>query len=684
MDLHTLINNIQWGLMLDITVVDILQMLIMTAVVFYLCKTLYRTRAWVLMKGFAVIGIAYLLVYSTNMTVLKIIMDGVFNVLLIAIVIMFQPDLQRLVESVGKKSITSTVTGILKKQPEIDTWASDKSIYEIVSACEDMSKVKTGALIVIERAIPLKEYIESGISIKADISSQLLINIFEKNTPLHDGAVIIRNNKVAAATCYLPLTSNEKVDKHLGTRHRAAIGISEASDCLVIVVSEETGAMSICVDGKIQHNIDRSQLSQELHNFCLKKDNKVVKKKVHSTPMYIKVISPIISIFLCLFILNVDDPVIKRTFDNIPVEILNESVLLDKNQSYAIESGETVSVTIKGHRSTLQSLRTSDILATANMEELSLTYSVPINVSMLSYGDKVEIQPQANVLKVALENLSQVEIPVEIEVEGANASRLIAVDVENNKTLIVSGAESVVKTLDKAVVTIDISSRYTDFTQTCAAVIYDKNGEIVPESKLKMTNEIVVKGTAYKTKTVPIKAQLIEQDTNADTYFELVDLQTDVTHIKIAGDQEQLDKIETFDLTIIPDSETITSQIFKLKNYLPEGIYLAPGQEEEIVISVNLIKYQKVQVPITENDINIVQLTGKHLQIDIQEMPEYIECIIDTSKISENDLTIKMLSPSISTKDSAGTYNCTLSFSKIDGVEVKNPPMVTYQATEER
>ena len=247
MGLQNIFNTIKWSLAIDFTIIDILQMVILTGIILYLFKTLYRTRAWVLIKGLITIGLVYLFICATNMTVLRAVMESLFSILAIAIVIMFQPDLQKLVEKVGTKNFTNTIGNFIKKAPQ-EAWLTNDQIEEITSACEDMSKAKTGALIVLEREIPLKEFIHSGISLKADISSQLLLNIFEKNTPLHDGAVIIRNHWIQSATCYLPLTTSNEVDKHLGTRHRAAIGASENTDCVVIVVSEETGAMSICED----------------------------------------------------------------------------------------------------------------------------------------------------------------------------------------------------------------------------------------------------------------------------------------------------------------------------------------------------------------------------------------------------------------------------------------------------
>ena len=155
---------------------------------------------------------------------------------------------------------------------------SDKTITELVKACYEMGKVKTGALIVVEDEIVLTEYERTGIAVDGILTSQLLINIFEKNTPLHDGAVIVRGDRVVSATCYLPLTDSLSLSKDLGTRHRAAVGISEVSDSLTIVVSEETGKVSIALDGELYRNVDAEFLKNKL-SYIQKREQDTSKAK---------------------------------------------------------------------------------------------------------------------------------------------------------------------------------------------------------------------------------------------------------------------------------------------------------------------------------------------------------------------------------------------------------------------
>ncbi len=208
--------------------------------------------------------------------ILWIFANGV-GVSITAIIILFQPELRKALEQLGKRNIMS---------PFLDSreegLISDKSISELVRAAVELGKAKTGALIVIERTVNLDEYEATGIKVDSVITAELLINIFEHNTPLHDGAVIVRGDRLAAATCYLPLSENTRISKELGTRHRAAVGISEASDSFTIVVSEQTGGVSIAENGELSRRVTKEQLRERLlvfQNSASDKDNKAGKRK---------------------------------------------------------------------------------------------------------------------------------------------------------------------------------------------------------------------------------------------------------------------------------------------------------------------------------------------------------------------------------------------------------------------
>ncbi|MCR5203152.1 MAG: diadenylate cyclase CdaA [Lachnospiraceae bacterium] len=246
-----------------IGVVDVIEIIILAFAIYHIIKWVKQTKAWELVRGIVVLAFFYLVAYLLRMDVILWIFNKTIALGITAIVIVFQPELRRALEQLGQKNII-TVINPFEDSKEKNLRFSNRTLNEIVKASAELAKVNTGALIIIERDINLYDYERTGINIDAVVTSQLLINIFEHNTPLHDGAVIIRGNRVAAATCYLPLSENLKLSKELGTRHRAAVGVSEQTDSLTIVVSEETGKISVATGGMLLRNIDEEILAEKL------------------------------------------------------------------------------------------------------------------------------------------------------------------------------------------------------------------------------------------------------------------------------------------------------------------------------------------------------------------------------------------------------------------------------------
>lgn len=247
----------------QMTITDVVEIVIIAFVFYYMLVWIKNTRAWMLLKGLMVILLFVLIAAVFRMNTIIWIAKNTVNVLVIALVIIFQPEMRKALENLGRKNILASLFSFDLSKGESGKF-SDKTISELVKACYEMGKVKTGALIVVEDDMVLTEYERTGIGVDGILTSQLLINIFEKNTPLHDGAVIVRGDRVVAATCYLPLTDSLSISKDLGTRHRAAVGISEASDSLTIVVSEETGRVSIALGGELYRNVDAEFLRNKL------------------------------------------------------------------------------------------------------------------------------------------------------------------------------------------------------------------------------------------------------------------------------------------------------------------------------------------------------------------------------------------------------------------------------------
>lgn len=243
-----------------IRIIDILEILIIAFVIYNLVNWFKKTRAWTLFKGIAVLFVLWTIASILELNVILWIFVNTVDVGIIALLIVFQPEFRKALEQLGQNSIVNPLFDSKDKNERF----SDYTIDELVRATFELAKSKTGALIVVEKDLMLMEYAKTGISLDSIISSQLLINIFENNTPLHDGAVIVRRNRIVAATCYLPLSDNMHLSKDLGTRHRAAVGISEVSDSFTIVVSEETGKVSVALKGTLIRNVDVDYLKNKL------------------------------------------------------------------------------------------------------------------------------------------------------------------------------------------------------------------------------------------------------------------------------------------------------------------------------------------------------------------------------------------------------------------------------------
>ena len=267
-----------YGLSLTkIGVVDILEIIIIAFALYHVTFWVKRTRAWTLVKGVFVLFSAYIVAYILDMSVILWVFDKTIGLGITALLIVFQPELRKALEELGQKKIVSSILPF-DENKDRNIRFTDRTVNEIVRATSELAKAKTGALIIMEKDIILSEYERTGIIIDSAISSQLLINIFEHNTPLHDGAVIVRGDRIVAATCYLPLSDNMGLSKDLGTRHRAAVGISEVSDSLTVIVSEETGMISVAVGGKLLRNIDGDLLRRKLNDFQGKPSEEKPKK----------------------------------------------------------------------------------------------------------------------------------------------------------------------------------------------------------------------------------------------------------------------------------------------------------------------------------------------------------------------------------------------------------------------
>lgn len=254
------------GLLSTMRILDIVDIIVVAVFLYQLYYMISGTRAISLLKGLLLLGALTVISSWLDLHVVNWLLEKSMTVLIVALPIVFQPELRKALEQLGRGRFISRST-------LVDDEERTRVIDEVVLACERMSKEQIGALIVFERSVGLGDYIDTGIYVDGVVSEELLGNIFIPNTPLHDGAVVVRENRVIAAGCLLPLTQDRSLSSELGTRHRAAIGLSEQADALVVVVSEETGAISYAYGGRIYRHLDGDNLRNMLRNYLLKGGN---------------------------------------------------------------------------------------------------------------------------------------------------------------------------------------------------------------------------------------------------------------------------------------------------------------------------------------------------------------------------------------------------------------------------
>ena len=254
-------NYIRWSAA-SMTLSDVLEIAIFTYFIYHIILWIKQSKAWILLKGAAAIFAMYILAVILQLNNIVMVFNRIAPYVATALLVIFQPEIRRALEQLGTNHLFELFSLSSTKDKVAEN--ADDTIDAIVRASFSMGRAKSGALIVIEQKFVLNEYIATGILLDAIVSAPLLVQIFEHNLPLHDGAVVIRGNRITAATCYLPLSENKTISKELGTRHRAGLGISEVTDALTVIVSEETGQVSLTKDGQLYRNVNSDKLRELL------------------------------------------------------------------------------------------------------------------------------------------------------------------------------------------------------------------------------------------------------------------------------------------------------------------------------------------------------------------------------------------------------------------------------------
>lgn len=601
-----------------IGITGLVEIVLMTLVVYYLAKKTKGTRVWVILKGVMGLLCIYTAAYLLQFNVIIQILKSLIVFIGIAILLILQPEVRRLIENIGTNNWNQPIDKIIalirnKSKKDTTQLLSDKSVQEIVKGCCSMAKVKTGVLLVIEHNTILSMYEETGIPVNADITAQLLINIFEKNTPLHDGAVLIRDNKIVSATCYLPLSENMSIDKSLGTRHRAAIGLTEVADATVVVVSEETGGISIAHDGELKRELTREQLQEELKNI---QSSKVTQNKTEKCSIFnnigLKIVSLMGTLILWLAVMSAVNPVVSTTIHNIKVGVENESAISELGKTYEILSGDTVSAKVTARKSDIDQLTSSDIKVTADLSKLSIVNSMPLEVEIESLPD-ASIKLSMNTMEISVEDIVDGEFPIEINQTEPPSTKYYISDIElSSDTLVISGAKSLVSKVGKVQVDIDASEITSNTTLNIRPMIYDKNGELMDIKKFNLSaEEIAASISLYSTKLVPLNIHTTIMSDQINYILKGIDY--DKKQIYVAGPQDKLDEIDEINISLYPDIsiEDISKSQFirsiEVKDYLPDGLYIS-SNDGKVTLTVDFKEFSIRTFTLNPDNIKIMNI----------------------------------------------------------------------------
>lgn len=664
-------------------ITDILEIFIFIVIIYKIIENMKNTRAVVVLKGIFALFVFYLVAYICSFDAIIVLFQSVISLLIFALVVVFQPEMRKFLEQIGTKNITEkfNFSQLFGKNKPIFKYYSDKSITELIKACFAMGEVKTGALIVIERDIPLTEYIDTGIGLNADLTSQLLINIFEKNTPLHDGAVVQIKDKVVSATCYLPLSSNPKISKHMGTRHRAAIGVSEVTDCLVIVVSEETGNVSFVVNGKINTNLTKEKFRELLYKYQIKetvvvKDveptslkksfKKMCQGAITKSTLNDKIVALVVGFISWLLLINIANPVTTRTFENVPIEFINTSIIETTGMTYEVLSDSVVDVKVTDKRNIVDALKKEDVSVIADFSKLSYVNAVPLlGFVESSTSTTVDIIGDSTI-NIQLDTIISKEVPIVLETFVDDSSTTYVPELTSNvESVIISGGKTKVDTLDKVVCRYDVTNAMGTYKGVSDLYIYDKNGELLENDEFEINiSNVEATGIAYNVKEVPIKVNL-----GSDYYsgYKVLGVISNPEIVRVAASNDVLDSLNeiVIDTNININSGLTNNEFIKtidLVDYLSDDVFLLDDSEISLTISFEPLNTKTIQF-----NKDLVYFVGLDETLNASILDTNFSIIVSGEDDVLNKISKDNIKPYIDlTGLTTGDYNLIMQFDGLD------------------
>lgn len=634
----------------NINLYDFLEILIIIFIIYFTARAFKNTRTWIVVRTIFLLSVFYIVSYLFSFSVITQIFETAMMVFVVAVIIIFSPELKRVFENIGSKSFKFNIKNLIFKKP-IKTIISDKTIEEIVFACDQMSKTKTGVLISYENNIPLNEFIDTGIPINATVSRQLLQNIFEHNTPLHDGAVIIKKDEIIAATCYLPLSNDKTINKKYGTRHRAAVGISESTDAFTIIVSEETGKISYTRNGKITV-VTPEKLKNALKIF--QEETQIVLKRkpldIIKNNLLLKITSILLGVMLWLVVLNISNPIISKTITTVPISIVNANAISDVDKVYTIEGELFTTVTVTGHRKDIENLKKNDITIVADLSKLSEINTIRLYPKLNNKDIQVEIKDE--IKKISIEDSIELICEFEINKIGKEDKscyvREIFTQDENFK---IKGPESIIKTIDKVVFDVDVENCKSDTQYSSKPIVYDKNGNIIPKSKLSFEKEeLIFNISTLKTKEIDLIINL-DYDEKYQKYINSFSIEQ--KKITVAADKYTLDNTNQVSITVPIDlkEDTVLLPSYTTKvditPYLPSE-YFVSNDNKLIDITIGFESEISEEFNFSFKDIEIINNPNNYNIIPYQNN---FNVVITGDKNIISKLTLKDLKPQIDLKN---------------------------------